>query len=80
MSFNAITIHSSRSEVSLELNYDSDVDELSFDLSKGTGPKEGKIPFGFNEDGEVRFMYGDRPISVQKLAEHLLDKLITNSI
>jgi hypothetical protein len=73
---NAITIHGSRSEASLELNYDADVDELNYDLSKGTGSNEGKIRFGFNEDGEVRFMMNDRPFSIEKLAEKLLEELL----
>jgi hypothetical protein len=70
-------------ELSFDIKHDSDAHELHLELWKGTGSQpliDDKIALGLNEDEEVRFITDDRPISVTRLAQSLLDDLIEHSL
>jgi hypothetical protein len=80
--YDEITVLSYRSEVSLDLKFDFDAHELTYDLYAGQSQPttEGKAPLGLNEEGELRFMFDGKPIGTERLAETLLDALIEHSM
>lgn len=81
-SWNSIELIGPR-ELSFDIKHDSDAHELHLELWKGTGSQaliDDKIALGLNEDEEVRFIANDRPISVTRLAQSLLDDLIEHSL
>jgi hypothetical protein len=78
--YDEMEIEGAHSDHNLFLKFNSDLNHLDVDLSNGNSTNEVKIPLGFNEDGEVRFIYQDRPVPIKRLAEVLLDSLIILSL
>lgn len=80
--YNELEIHGPNSEVTLDLKFDFNTHVLNYDLYKGLSshPKEGEAPLGFTETGEVCFIFANKPLGVERLAESLVDYVVNNSI
>lgn len=64
-------------DVSLCLSVNEELHGVDFDLWKENKKlKEGVVVLDVNETGDVRYIVADRPVSIEKLSEILLDELV----